>query len=161
MKRVTVLLNRQEDEDERLAIFSRARSESAYQEGDKLEAVYTYEVEEDDEGRVLSQVFSDFNRGSPTFVGDEAYPQRSLSVGDVVEVEGFRWICESVGWRIEDFDERERRLTEHFAAHPLVNEGCTCEVDTGFRCYPEDNACECGCRKHHVHNMCGHIVQWG
>ena len=157
MKRVTVLLNRQKDEDDRLAIFSRMRG-SAYREGDELEAVYTYYLDGDE---ILERVFSDFNRGSPSFIGDEEYPQRSLSVGDVVEIEDFRWICESVGWLLEDFDAREQRLTKHALSHPLVNKGCDCKVDTGFRCYPGDGECACGCVKHHVHNMCGHIVQWG
>lgn len=59
----------------------------------------------------------------------------------------------------ESMQEREDRLIGN--ARPLVNVPCDCEEDTGFRCYPEDGACECGCWKHHVHNQCGHIVQWG
>ncbi len=61
----------------------------------------------------------------------------------------------------ETAEEREERLIAHAQEHPLVNKPCDCAEDTGFRCYPEDGQCPCGCWKHHVHNACGHIVQWG
>jgi hypothetical protein len=94
-----VFLNREEDEDGRLAIFSRLRSESAYQEGDALELVLTTTVAGDSKDEVLNKVFALTNRGSGTFVGDEAYPQRSLSVGDVVALDGERWSVEGVGFK--------------------------------------------------------------
>ena len=99
---VKILLNRQKDEDGRLAIFSRLRSDGAYEPGDELECVYEYEVE-GELNAALERVFSDFNRGSPTFVGDEAYPQRSLSVGDVVQVDGLLYAVAPVGFDLVGF----------------------------------------------------------
>jgi hypothetical protein len=97
--RVRVFLNREKDADGRLAIFSRIGGE-AYRKGDKLERVYDYDFVGDfDRDRVLGRVYSDFNRGSPTFVGDDAYPERSLSAGDVVEVDGVRFAVERVGFK--------------------------------------------------------------
>lgn len=102
--RVRVFLNREKDEDGRLAIFSRSRAEGAYKKGDKLERVYEYDVglwseADTNAAAVLDRVWSDFNRGSGTFVGDDAYPERSLSAGDVVEVAGVRYSVESVGFK--------------------------------------------------------------
>ena len=96
--RLRVLLNRQEDAAGRLAIFSRFGG-SAYAVGDKLEAVYETTVEADSVEDALNRSFGMFNRGSGSFVGDEAYPQRSLSAGDVVEVDGVRYSCERFGWK--------------------------------------------------------------
>lgn len=99
---VEILLNRQEDEDGRLAIFSRFRGEDAYQDGDTLEQVWSGRVEVDEASGedVLALAFEMFNRGAPRFVGDDAYPQRSLSVGDVVRLdETDRYACQSVGWK--------------------------------------------------------------
>lgn len=96
---VTVFLNREEDDEGRLAIFARFRDEVTYQAGDKLESVFSYEVSAEDRPEALARVWSDFNRGSPTFVGDEAYPQRSLSMGDVVEVDGKRFSPVMAGWK--------------------------------------------------------------
>jgi hypothetical protein len=106
---VIAYLNREKDDCDRLAIFTRLREE-AYQEGDELEAVYSdyYDGGYDE---ILDRVWSDLNRGSPTFVGDERYPQRSLSVGDVVEFpeSHLRFIVKAVGFQIED----DRRSNEH------------------------------------------------
>lgn len=97
---ITVFLNRQEDEDGRLAIFSRMRDEDAYQPGDYLEDVWSGYVTEMPDEDVLELVFEMFNRGAPRFVGDEEYPQRSLSVGDVIEVdETDRYAVERVGFK--------------------------------------------------------------
>jgi hypothetical protein len=96
---VKVLLNRQEDASGRPAIFTRF-GESAYAVGDKLEAVYETEIEALSPTDALNRVFAMFNRGSGLFVGDIVYPQRSLSVGDVVEVDGIRYSCENIGWRV-------------------------------------------------------------
>lgn len=95
----TAYLNRQEDEEGRLAIFSRFRTEGAYQEGDELEAVFTRTVAGETPEHALETVYAWLNRGSGTFVGDEAYPQRSLSVGDVVTLDGERYSVESVGFK--------------------------------------------------------------
>ena len=48
---------------------------------------------------VLNKVFAMTNRGSGEFLGDDFYAQRSLSVGDVVEVEGVRYSVEGVGFK--------------------------------------------------------------
>jgi hypothetical protein len=97
--KVEVFLNRQEDEDGRLAIFTRFRDESAYQEGDKLELVLTTTVAGDSKDDVLNKVFALTNRGSGMFIGDDAYPERSLSVGDVVALDRERFSVESVGFK--------------------------------------------------------------
>ena len=94
-----VFLNRQEDEEGRLAIFSRLRTEGAYQEGDELEAVFTRAVAGESKEDALETVFAWLNRGSGTFVGDEAYPQRSLSVGDVVALDGERFVVAVAGFK--------------------------------------------------------------
>lgn len=93
-----VYLNRQEDEDGRLAIFGRF-GKNRYQDGDDLERVWEGAVIADDEHVALEQVFAMFNRGSGSFVGDDVYEHRSLSAGDVVEIDGQRFSCEAVGWR--------------------------------------------------------------
>lgn len=94
-----ILLNRQEDEDGRPAIFTRFRSEDTYQPDDELEEVFTGQLYAEDPEHTLDTLFAKFNRGSGTFVGDDLYPQRSLSAGDVVEVGGARYACENVGWK--------------------------------------------------------------
>lgn len=98
---VEVLLNRTEDEDGRLAIFSRMHIEDRYQSDDVLDQVWSgvIAVEEPRES-ILETVFEMFNRGAPGFIGDDAYPQRSLSVGDCIRIdECDLWACESVGWK--------------------------------------------------------------
>lgn len=96
--RVVVHLNREQDSEGRLAIFSRMRDEETYVEGDALEQVASTWVVAESVDATLEKVFAMFNRGSGLFVGDEVYPQRSLSTGDVVEVDGVRYACQSVGW---------------------------------------------------------------
>jgi hypothetical protein len=96
--KVEVFLNRQEDDEGRLAIFTRFRGEDAYQEGDALELVLTTTVSGDSKEEVLNKTFALTNRGSGTFIGDEAYPQRSLSVGDVVALDGERFAVAWVGF---------------------------------------------------------------
>lgn len=157
MAEFRVYLNREKDEDDRLAIFSRLRSEGAYVAGDELEHVFTYGH---DEG--LERVFSDFNRGSPTFVGDESYPQRSLSVGDIVTMDGVGFICAPAGFRPETADEREARLIGHAERHPLTAKWCQhSDLLCEFRCYPADGECSCGMFRHHVHGACGGVIQTG
>jgi hypothetical protein len=97
--KVEVFLNREEDEVGRLAIFSRLRSEPLYVEGDKLECVLTTEVTGGSKDGVLETVFALTNRGSGIFIGDKLYPQRSLSAGDVVALDGERFLCDRVGFK--------------------------------------------------------------
>jgi hypothetical protein len=97
--KVEVFLNRQEDDEGRLAIFSRFRGEDTYQEGDALELVLTTTVSGDSKEEVLNKTFALTNRGSGTFIGDDAYPQRSLSVGDVVALDGERYTVANVGFK--------------------------------------------------------------
>lgn len=98
VRTVKVLLNRQKDESDRLAIFSRYGADSGYHAGDELEEVFSYGLVAETVDGALNRAFSDFNRGSPTFVGDEKYPQRSVSVGDVFEVDGVRYAVANVGF---------------------------------------------------------------
>lgn len=98
-----VLLNRQTDEDGRLAIFTRFRSEDSYQPGDELEEVFVGQLYAEASEHLLDVLFEKFNRGAPGFIGDDLYPQRSLSKGDVVEIsDGLqtkRFACQSIGWK--------------------------------------------------------------
>lgn len=96
---VKVFLNRAED------LFSRfGGGQTTYQEGDELEHVITLDVDisdvtsDDLGGAVLNKAYAMTNRGSGTFVGDEAYAQRSLSVGDVLEVLGSRFAVAGIGF---------------------------------------------------------------
>lgn len=95
---VKVLLNRQE-EDGRLAIFSRFGYESKYREGDDLEHVATLAVDGESASEILNKSYAMTNRGSGSFVGD-LYEARSVSAGDVFEVLGLRFAVESVGFRL-------------------------------------------------------------
>lgn len=165
MNRVKVFLNRQKDDEGRYAIFTRFRDEAVYQDGDELEHVLTYDVEGlyqvGEEMKMLERVFSDLNRGSPTFIGDERYPQRSLSAGDVVEIGTIRFICERVGFVVEDFNVREKRMLASAADNRLRSEWCKHDPSCEFRCYPADGECECGMYRHHVHGTCGGVTQVG
>lgn len=97
---VKIWLNREEDEQGRPAVFTRfGHGESKYREGDHLEHVITLQVEGDDAYAILNHAYAMTNRGSGEFVGDDVYPQRSLSVGDVVEILGLRWSVEGVGFQ--------------------------------------------------------------
>lgn len=42
----------------------------------------------------------------------------------------------------------------------LISEWCECE-NPDFLCYPEDDKCTCGIYKHHVHCVCGAVLQIG
>lgn len=88
----TIYLNREKDAEGRLVAWNPG---VGYVEGHELEKVYEGVVSEAD----LGLIFAMFNRGSGRFVGDERYPQRSLSVGDVVELGGTRYACDPVGWK--------------------------------------------------------------
>lgn len=97
---VKIWLNREEDEQGRPVIFTRfGYDQPKYREGDELEHVLTLEVEGETASSILNQAYVMTNRGSGQFVGDDRYPQRSLSVGDVVEVLGLRWFVEPVGFK--------------------------------------------------------------
>lgn len=93
--KVKILLNREESNG-RLAIFDRFGSESRYQWGDLLEEVASFDTDRG-EG-VLDLAWEMFNRGAPKFVGDYMYPHRSLSAGDVIEIDGSRWSVETMGF---------------------------------------------------------------
>jgi hypothetical protein len=95
---VKILLNR-EELNGRLAIFARFGADAGYQLGDKLAHVASFETDLTDTDSVLALAFEMFNRGAPKFVGDYMYPERSLSVGDVVEIDGTRFACQPVGWK--------------------------------------------------------------
>ena len=100
MSRVTIKLNRQEDESGRLAIFTRFHDEDAYQDGDTLEQVWDGYVPTGETVRdTLNAVWPKFNRGAPGFIGDDEYPQRSLSVGDVVVVDGQSFYVDHFGFK--------------------------------------------------------------
>jgi hypothetical protein len=94
---VRVLLNRQTDDEGRLAIFSRFGSGSAYREGDELEHVATLEVEGGTANEILNRAFAMTNHGSGSEA--EGYRERSVSAGDVFEVAGVRWSVEGVGFQ--------------------------------------------------------------
>ena len=111
--KVEVFLNRQEDDEGRLAIFSRFRDEAPYQEGDALELVLTTTVSVYSKEEVLNKTWALTNRGSPTFIGDEAYPQRSLSVGDVVALDGERYRGEERGLQGARLSRVRRRSLLH------------------------------------------------
>jgi hypothetical protein len=98
---VEVLLNRTEDEDGHLAIFSRFHDEDTYQSDDVLEQVWSGNITVNEAAEsVLDKAFEMFNRGAPLFIGDHEYPQRSLSIGDVIRLdECDRWVVESTGWQ--------------------------------------------------------------
>jgi hypothetical protein len=95
---VKVFLNRAED------LFSRfGGGETTYQSDDELEHVATLSVEVEvvtgDLGNaVLNRAYAMTNRGSGVFVGDDVYAQRSLSVGDVLEVLGSRFAVAGSGF---------------------------------------------------------------
>lgn len=90
-----VFLNEEVDEDGRFVGFW------GYKPEHKLELVWDG-VEKDID---LETIWAMFNRGSGTFVGDTRYPKRSLSVGDVVELDGTRYAVEGVGWKqIREFE---------------------------------------------------------
>lgn len=95
---VTIKLNVTEDEDGRLAIFSRFRTEEAYQDGDTLQTAFTGEIENGG----IENIYAIFNRGSGCFIGNDKYPYRSLSVGDVVIYDGVAHSVESVGFKVID-----------------------------------------------------------
>jgi len=95
---VKVFLNRAED------LFSRfGGGESTYQADDELEHVVTLNVDVSDvtgdrANAVLNRAYAMTNRGSGVFVGDDVYAERSLSVGDVLEVLGTRFAVAGIGF---------------------------------------------------------------
>lgn len=101
---VKVFLNRAEDLFSRFDMFDRyGRAEGVYREVDELEHVVTLSVDVSDVtgdlgNAVLNRAYAMTNRGSGVFVGDDVYAQRSLSVGDVLEVLGSRFTVAGVGF---------------------------------------------------------------
>ena len=56
--------------------------------------VYSGEIEEDDIFEALERVFTIFNIMRP-----EDFNGHSLSTGDIVELDGNLWYCDSFGWK--------------------------------------------------------------
>lgn len=98
---VEVLHNVTEDEDGRMAIFSRYGDQERFQSDDVMETVWTGEIVVDEPQEDLFQkIYGMFNGGSPNFIGSDAYPHRSLSPGDAIIIdEADFWYCEPTGWR--------------------------------------------------------------
>lgn len=73
------------------------------------------------------------------------------------------WLAPGVPCFIKDesADEREARILAALPKKQITAKWCDCGVDTGFHSYPGDGECECGMHKHHVHGLCGHVVQVG
>ena len=56
--------------------------------------VYSGEIEEDDIFEALERLFTIFNIMRP-----EDFNGHSLSTGDIVELDGNLWYCDSFGWK--------------------------------------------------------------
>ena len=56
--------------------------------------VFSGEIEEDDIFEALERLFTIFNVMRP-----EDFTGHSLSVGDIVELDGTMWYCDSFGWK--------------------------------------------------------------
>ena len=76
-------------------------------------------LEGDTHGEILENAFEAFNHGStrehPTLLASRA---RSLSVNDLVQIDGFWYQCQSVGWTLmeeSDVIELEKAVKEHRA----------------------------------------------
>lgn len=54
-------------------------------------------------------------------------------------------------------DTHKRKELEKYT---LISEWCECQKPE-YLCYPEDGECPCGIDHHHVHCVCGKIMQWG
>jgi hypothetical protein len=92
-----IKLNRQMDEDGRIAIFS--RFPPGYAIGDALDIVGEGEIEIP-AADALDYLWEIFNRGAPGFVGDDVWPHRSLSVGDVIEIDDRVYAIEPLGFKL-------------------------------------------------------------
>lgn len=74
-------------------------------------------LEGDTHGEILENAFAAFNHGStrehPELLASKA---RSLSVNDLVQIDGFWYQCQSVGWSLmeeSDVMELEKAVKEH------------------------------------------------
>ena len=77
-----------------------------YQPGDPMKLALTFEAEAESALTLCDRVFAALNAPAPAPVGTldvphilayhQTYP--SLSVGDIVEVDGKRYVCQTVGW---------------------------------------------------------------
>ena len=93
-----------------------------------IETVKDIEVDGDTAEEALEEVFRRFNHAIPGETGDlaEKHGTRSLSVGDVVKIDGKFWQCAMVGWReipnLNDMVERchKNRKGEHDIAGLLI-----------------------------------------
>lgn len=92
-----------------------------------LVKVFEYDVPAEDAWVVLQWAFDTFNIGSGELAARyRARRLRSLSVGDVVRIDGNPYSCESVGWdvvshddlRIVDGAEAEKIIRDRFGFRP-------------------------------------------
>jgi len=60
--------------------------------------------------------------------------------------------------KLEVHEQNDAQNVSQFAG--LRSDWCQCKKGT-FLCYPEDGACTCGIHKHHVHCICGGLLQTG
>ena len=100
---VEILLNRATDDQGRsIAMLD------GYTNGDPLEVVARYDAcNYPSDTEILNNAYGMFNRGAPGFVGDDAYQERSLSVGDVVRVFDTYYCVESVGFSAVEVEESQ------------------------------------------------------
>jgi len=85
-----ILLNRSEDMFRRQGGVTSA----GYQHGDQLDVAHEGVVVTDEsEAALLEEIFRIYNIDHPA-----DYADRSLSVGDVVEINGRRYACQPTGW---------------------------------------------------------------
>ena len=79
-----------------------------YVPGNKMAWVWTGEIDGTMDPRVLEAAFELHNIGDPE--GSGGYrPYRSLSVGDVVVVDGRAYSCDDIGWtRLWDWDPKAK-----------------------------------------------------
>lgn len=83
-----IYLNRAQD------LFRRFGSDGGYHVGDPLGFVHEGAVITDEsEAALLEKIFEIYNIAHPV-----DYRERSLSVGDVVEINGCRFACQPTGW---------------------------------------------------------------
>jgi len=107
------------------------RCAAAPEEMHELVLVFTYEADWTDDrasvGPLLDQAFMSFNVGSDELAAlYRARRLRSLSVGDVVRIDGDAYACESVGWepaskddvRILSAAEADKVIRERYEFEP-------------------------------------------
>jgi len=105
---VEILLNRATDAEGRSIAMM-----DGYTNGDPLEVVISYDAcNYPSDTEILNSAYAMFNRGAPQFVGDDAYQERSVSVGDVIRVFETYYAVESVGFSAVEV-EREIQVSDY------------------------------------------------